>query len=857
MNIFNKVTTRSLSKNRTRTVVTIIGVILSAAMITGVTTFASSLQHFMAENAKEAAGDWYGTAAQMSRQETQELKGQENVAQVGAYENVGYSVLKEKKDESKPYLFLAGYSKELEKLAPVKLVSGRMPAGKDEIVIPEHLGSSYKEGDKIKLKVGELTSGGELLDQNRELTGSEKITNAKEKTYRVVGICERPTLEPYRAPGYMAITAPSENKDASFQTYFKTDKPKQVYAVSKRVLEDKSVIYNDELLTFLGASDNRGINGVLAGFSGIVIGLIMLGSISLIYNAFSISVGERTRQFGLLSSIGATKKQLRKSVLWEALMISIIGIPLGILAGIGGIGVTLHFVDRLIGTAMESGSVQFTLWLSPAFILAAAVIALITVLISAWVPSQRASRLSAIDAVKQTKDVKLSAKKVKTGKLAFQIFGLEGMLAKKNFKRNKKRYRATVISLFMSVVLFISASAFTLYLTSGVEDAYGAQDDYDIMYYGAKDKDPNKLYDSLSQVSGVTDSVKIGAETFRFQAQKENFSEKDWKKLEQADKTEKGTAYLDAVVLSLDNKSFKEYVTSQGLPLDRFTSKIKPQLIACKTMILYDADEQKVKKVDLFDGERDDALNLEYEAYDKDGNVVKSKNYSAEIGGTAKEAPMGYGGFTEGPVLITSEDMAKTIFGEGPAFRDGAKSTLQVSMYFKVDQVKKTYSQMEQVCTKSGGMKSGLSNIAQEKETTRNMLIVVKIFSYGFTILISLIAMANVFNTISTSIMLRKREFAMLESVGMSRRSFKKMMNYECILYGVKALVFGIPAAILVTVLLYFSLMQGVETSFMLPWSSIGISILSVFLVVFATMLYATRKIKNENTVEALKNENL
>lgn len=167
-----------------------------------------------------------------------------------------------------------------------------------------------------------------------------------------------------------------------------------------------------------------------------------------------------------------------------------------------------------------------------------------------------------------------------------------------------------------------------------------------------------------------------------------------------------------------------------------------------------------------------------------------------------------------------------------------------------------TYQRMSDLLEENGQATDHLLNIAEDAQSSQAFLIVMRIFSYGFIILISLIAMANVFNTISTNISLRKREFAMLQSIGLTNRSFHKMMNYECILYGLKGLLYGLPVAVGITYLIYQQVNEGVEMSFYIPWYSVIIAVVSVFAVVFATMLYATNKLRKENVVETLKNEN-
>ncbi len=95
----------------------------------------------------------------------------------------------------------------------------------------------------------------------------------------------------------------------------------------------------------------------------------------------------------------------------------------------------------------------------------------------------------------------------------------------------------------------------------------------------------------------------------------------------------------------------------------------------------------------------------------------------------------------------------------------------------------------------------------------------------------------------------------MLKSVGMTDRSFTKMLNFECIFYGLKGLMYGLPVSIFVTYLIYTSVNEGVEMSFYLPVNGIFISIFSVFLVVFISMMYSMSKIRDENILDALRNE--
>lgn len=153
------------------------------------------------------------------------------------------------------------------------------------------------------------------------------------------------------------------------------------------------------------------------------------------------------------------------------------------------------------------------------------------------------------------------------------------------------------------------------------------------------------------------------------------------------------------------------------------------------------------------------------------------------------------------------------------------------------------------------GLTSGytLKNIYKTQEENRNILFIINLFTGVFIAMISLIAVANVFNTISTNIRLRRKELAMLRSIGMSDHDFNKMMRFECMLYGLRTLLFGLPVAGILSWLIY----QGLDAdfNFIFPWESLGISMLGVFFAIFITMLYAVSKIKKESIIDALRDD--
>jgi putative ABC transport system permease protein len=139
----------------------------------------------------------------------------------------------------------------------------------------------------------------------------------------------------------------------------------------------------------------------------------------------------------------------------------------------------------------------------------------------------------------------------------------------------------------------------------------------------------------------------------------------------------------------------------------------------------------------------------------------------------------------------------------------------------------------------------------------RNIVTMTNVFSYGFIILISLICICNVFNTISTNIALRRRDFGMLRSVGMQTKELNRMMIYECLRYGIRALVMGIPLGILGSFGINTLTGSVGNSNYEPPLIPMCIAIACVFVVVFLSMLYALSKLKKDNPIEAIRMENL
>lgn len=908
MNVFSKVTLASLKKNRTRTVVTIIGIMLSAAMICASTTFVSSMQSFVLRCEIYSSGDWHGAVYDSAYKDYEDIRDSDMVSSAAYAQVLGYAKI-DSANEYKPYLYVlggdaaSGYFKTM----PVHLILGTLPKDSTEIILPEHLTSNgkvnYKLGDTVTLDVGDRTLDGKRLGQNApvytydsetqvEVMSGERLENTEPRTYTVVGIYERPTFEDYSAPGYTALTA-ADTKSANqapIHCYFKLHKPAGVYDFMKEMgyTQEYRYAYNTKVLLYSGTAPFDSFLTAFYSLAAIIIALIVFGSVSLIYNAFSISVSERTRQFGLLSSVGATRKQLRRMVIFEALTVSAVGIPLGILVGIGGIGITLLLIGDKFSSLVRV-DIPMRLCVSWQAVVIAAAIALITVLISAWIPSKRATRVSAVEAIRQSMDIKVSGRPVRTSKLAYKLFGLPGVLAGKHYKRNRKKYRTTVVSLFMSIVLFVSAAAFTDYMMESAEGGL-ASDQFDLIYAAESDASaamtPDALLELLFSEQNVTGGTYTKKQFLQGDISREyvtamfadRFSNFGMESEDRAPKELGISGYLYFVADAEFNRLLEKYDLKEADYYDRDN----PLGIALDRNIEFDRRLEKYVTLDTLKGDGcviEGLYYVEIDGYyrkdsriDENGNkVVLYQNrdnendiielpyeesfakYTLRSEKTIEEAPFFVSRSTPVAInMIYPYSMLESVVPEA------ALNQFRNTEYFLTSSDHTaSFENLATVLTENGLSSRQLFDYAANAETNRNVVTIIRVFAYGFIVLISLIAAANVFNTISTNISLRRREFAMLKSVGMTQKGFRRMMNYECLLYGSKALLLGLPVSCGITYLIYRAVTTAYETSFHLPWAAIGIAVLSVFLVVFATMMYSMSKVKKDNPIDALKNENL
>jgi len=854
MNIFNQITKQSLRQNRTRTLVTIIGVILSSALITGIAGLIASVQDYLVRSTIAETGNWHVAFWETTADAVTRIGADPEVARVFVTQELGNVQLQTVNDTAITNIVSVG-DDAFEGL-PVNLVSGRLPTNTDEALMPDWYQDSYQLGQQYAFPTGVLVnSSTEVMSSTDTLVF---VTDGTTE-FTVVGFYSDPFQGSWgrRRPLITSMATGELLGDGSYNALVQLQHPRQTPSFIVAHLDDGFFAEtNEALLQFYGIFSAAGFVTAFTLLSALLVIIIMICAILLIYNAFTISVSERSKQFGILSSVGATRKQLASSVLYEGLLVAGIGIPVGILVGMGGTGIALRLVRGQIA-AGASGITLESVLSFPALGIAAG-LSLATILISAFIPAIRAAGQPAIDAVRQTKDVAIRPKDVRGGRFTTRFLGLEGMLARKSMKRNRKRYRSAVVSLTVSVAALISIASLMLYLDMGRAQTI-ADSRYNIVLFmplelSASKADFLEVYEQMRAAPNVTTSMWVVGSGSYLANPQTVFSE-----CRMAAELQQYTPELPANVGSiniafLDDDAFTAYLEQFGLPAAEFMGVGALRTVAVSHSEVTGAGgrlEWCDNYANIVAGGHDGTVELTLlkahtvaELADPEIHQITLTDFVAQ--------PPEFGAFQyENYDIILpasrSSEFADRFDGFAPHFL--FQSTNPSATTDWIEAMLLSLGQPQSLINQT------LTDMSALDATNQRNNLMASAFGYGFIAMLSLISFASVFNTVSTSIRLRRRELAMLRSIGMTDASFSRMLSLECLFFGLKALLIGLPIAIAANYLIYLAIGTAIQLPFSMPWLAIGIAVCGVFSLVFLAMQYSIRTTNQENIIDILRTD--
>ena len=852
MNILNKLTIKHLKMNKKRTIVSIVGIILSTALMVGIGLLMSTMRENMIDMVKEEHGSQQAIFYNLTKEDYDYIKENEKVKEILTTEKIGYARNNVTDAEYISYFKVLATDKKA--LDTMDIKEGRAPQNENEILVSKYL--PLKLGDTITLEVGERSLNGEKIEDTEWLEEENEVTiiDTKTKKYKVVGFLENAIYQNPKDVGISIYTYQETlgNGQINAFIYFKkvrdTRDTVNVWVEDLGLDLDNQVRINESLLDLYGSSRySNFMNSIISSLTIILI-ILSIACMIVIYNSFAISVMERKKQFGLLSSIGTTKKQIRKTVFFEAFVVGVIGIILGILGSYIGIGCVLAIINELVPNIFGAGS-PLKLVTYPLFIIIPIIFMIATILVSAFIPARSASRITPIEAIRLNDDIKIKGKKVKTPKWIRKVFGMEGEIALKNMRRNKKKYRITVLSLFVSIVLFIAFSGYMKYMFSGVE-SYSSLPRFDsvLTIYRSESTDSNNLEAFKKEVQRNKEIEKSFSYNLYYLGTTTDLSKKEYyndKFYQLEEKILSNQAeYNSVILLEVEPNIYQSMLKAIG------KKEEKPILYNHYETIKYSKNNRKSYSVNKYTKNFNKSINLceaihEEESTTYDCKFELDKYYIADID------------FFGQDVVLGSEDIVFIVpmnyFGDLREFNDG----METAILFNIDKDKNLEEDIKNLSDKYE-IGYDYTNIKDEYQLIRNLVFCVKLLVYGFITLVTLIGVTSVFNTINTSIHLRRKEFAMLRSMGLSSHGFNKILFFESIFFGLKSLLYALPVSMGVIYLLYRSFKGMTDFDMILvPYGSIVVAVVGVFIIIMISTLYATRKIRKENILEAIREENI
>lgn len=825
MNLLRELTIKNLLLNKKRSIATIIGILLSTSLIftvfSGVSSFRETLKNYIIKE----EGDYH--ISTKNKNLFNQASHHKNFDDYYKVNILGSSIIDNTANFQK-YLIIKALDKKTFDRNQIKLVDGRLPKSSDEIVISTNL-KNFLDNN---LAIGQTLAL--ELDKSSDNNNISHLNKFEHRSFKIVGYINRPnsSIDKLEEDGFSALSV-SDKKEKYIDTeYFYKLKDIKKYQNHLNDVYNNSSDYhiNYRLMKTYGLSFSNQTMNVLYGIAAVISLIIILTSISVIRNSFSISIIEKTKQYGILKSLGATDKQISKDIYFEGFSLGAIGILLGLLLGFIVNKILIFTINEIV----KDNFLPVKLISKVSFwgVFLSIILSMLTIFLSTYRIVRRVRKFSPLESIKGNKDININSKEIKTNPLIEKIFGFAGLISDKNIKRNKKKYKTTVISLITSVSLFIIA----FYMINIFNELIGlnySSKDSNIIIESFSDEKNNDNYKKLKHLSStlLADKKFVFSENYNLDIDISNTNQED---LENYNNTESINLKI------IDDKAFDKLLKDNKLDEEtKFvtTNKIK-----------YRRNSKTYKK--------DFLKNFSFEAtpiyVEKDDNGEYKTKYGDKISmdiKLIKKTPLGFAKITENVVTLFTRESAleKRNLGNPKSYYlaintdDDIKLEKELKNFIQEKSINHTF----------------VTNISSQMRTAKSGILVLKIFIYGFICVLTAIGITNIFNTITSNMQSRKIEFAALSSVGLTSKDFKKMNKLESFFLGIKALIYGVPIGILLSYLLYTAIKNKFELSYKLPYLGIIFSLIFVFIVIYLIMSYSSSKMKNINIVETIRNENI
>lgn len=1009
MNIFSRIAARTLKVNYVRTLVSLFGIMLSSLLLTAIFGSVETLGNLLVTSTIDASGSWQIAYTNATKNDIQDALSDKRITASAEVERYGFALAdsSEENDGYFTYFSLSSLPKENqdERILPnITLAEGRLPQTSSEIIIPEPLrGYTYDEGFKhdgfeqsssfvvgstvgMALGTRRAKSEGQYIDLDENYSVqidergdvTEELVNvAPMRTYTIVGMysMEGTHNELWDNPaGYSFITYDDNGIEPVHSTlYVRADSLssyQEIEGLSHRFDRGNGAVsatLHNNLLTYQGLTEDTPASAAFWAIGCLLSGIVLAASVTLVYNSFAISIAERTKQFGLLSSIGASKSQLRVSIFTEAAILGLAGIPAGILLGIASMRAAFALSqDGLLALlygngAIESANATIHVVVSAPVLIGIIAVEAATLLASTAVPAIRASKATAIDALRQPRDpqgtlanhrlyavitrplrrrgiLRDFSRKIDEVYIAFG--GIPHLLARRNLNRPNSKGRIAVVSLAISVALLVLSGALIQYLEQTV-DIVGTQGVDITAYLDREIQEGESVTDLLADARTVGDKLEsasdaelVGSSSFIssfgslsngvYNARALDSIQSETDALSDDPLTIIDDSYYGIIHLEfVDDESWSSYIESLGLNKDEYCDPANPIAVGFNGAFhQWDGKRYMVRSfsntgtatlytcIRAIDQSwpyairvgQDGQPEMEYNFNDDSATSIRlpmeaavQGTYELPIGSIADTAPAcaadtsvfspmlilpvsALGTISEAAtptvddaraqemasgVSLTSRWSENNPFSFYPSEGSGGAHMFPLSTTYSFTSAnprkatEKLSRELNTLLNNLAVYPYGSANDSTESTRTQHAIILsVKIFTGCFAGITTLIAIANVFNTISTSFVLRRREFAILKSIGIDNKMFRRMIVRECASYAIRGLALGLSLAFAaIAALLNITGGVLVDAALALPPAWIALAAIVVLIVLGLSTAYALRKSNSGSVVESLRED--
>lgn len=884
MSITKKLALRHLKQNKTRSVLTVLGITISVVMLTVIFTCATSFAHYYGERAINTNGNWHFFVKTDYESAKKYLLSDSSLKDIGfekdlSSEEQSYKIYSDKANYLRIGTIYQGDAQYIKDTVTCKY-DGALPKSDNEIMVEQSLiknnGLNLKIGDEIKIAVGSRLKGDfVILPIKGDYQFGERFEKEKDETFKVVGILHdnEPTERGAIIRGMSDLSSKNliaygKLKHITPFSYIKMNGIFDKFGFTKKnrvfnVGENAGLL--NSRLAFSIDKDNLPQVLKLTAIGIVVFAVIFVSSFAMIYNSFALSVGEQIKYLGMLSSVGATRKQKKKTLYFEGAVLGGIGIILGIALGLLAAFISQSAMNAKIASIMEgyNNNIKYSTHISWWVLCLIVILAALTVFVSIISPVQKAARITAIDAIRKTDEIKRKGK-IRTPFIITKLFGFEGDIAFKNLRRNGRKSRTIIACICICAVLFLSCN----YFCETFKDVSSL--DYELPYqitfqYSAESKaqlekarnylKTNKkvkqfysVWSDWYSISGGEINPYDNSHEFDLSFQNESVFVDKYKFI--------ATQDIAYTVHLLDDEDFNALCKKNGIDYKKYYSPDKDGSI--KTIVIngIDRNDEPIFNNNLL-GKTIGCYDIDYEKterenkLDENGNQV---NFYYKTGRTALYKFCEFIKYDKTSSICNLESGSVALYAPKcvydkrfdyvPCFDYG----IETDEPYKVEKELKDYLSETEA---EGDVYNDYYWMMREK----SIISAVQFLSYAFILLITLITVFNIINTMTAQIAGRKKELAMLKSVGMTPKEFKKTILFESMFYGLFGLLLGVPLSLVINRVVGYIISKDNPIPFSVNIWLYLIACVAVFVIIGLTMIYSLKLIKNNSIIDSLKDD--